>query len=200
MKKARITAIIATVFILLAKVNSLVYAVSASDKINSTVVDTQTAQLPSVFTLFVKLVISLVVIVLLAYFSLKFLRKNMQTKNIGASIHILDQHAFGLNKGIYVTEIGSKVYVLGVTESNISLVTEINEENVIAQMRQNAAERQFEPVVPTSVTLFIKNLIANIPKKDITKNKDNDFKSHIQAQVNKLQSMFDKGREDKKDE
>lgn len=199
MKKAKLSIIAAVAFLFLVNLSSMVYAASNDLKLPD-YTDPQKVDTPSVFSLLVRLVISLIVIAILAYLVIKFLRKNMQARNDGDSISILDQVALGLNKGIFITEIGNKVYVLGVTDHNINLVTEINDPNVIADMRNKAAERQMEPVVPTSVTSFILNLINNIRNNSAKTNRQKDFKSHIQAQVNKLQSMFEKGREEDKDE
>ena len=199
MKKTKLAAIISLMFLLIVNLNNIVYA--ASEELNlPDNIDPQKIDQPSVFSLFIKLIISLVIIVILAYYSMKFLRRNFQSKAEGDSVSILDQHALGVNKGIYITEIGDKVYVLGVTDHNVNLLTEISDQEFIVELRDKAQQRQNEPIVPTNIVTFVQNLVLNFKKKNTIPNQGKDFKSHIQTQVNKLQSMFSDAQGEGKDE
>lgn len=199
MRKTKLTIILALIFLMLMNFSGIVYA--ASDQLNlPSSSDPAQAQMPSVFTLLLQLIVAMLVVGVLAYFTLKFLKKNMQSQSIGDSINILDQQTLGINKGIYITEIADRVYVLGVTDHNINVVTEIIDQQTIEDMRQKAAKRQAEPIVPANMTSFLKNIFRNISQSTYRNQGDKDFKSHIQAQVKNLQNIFDKGREEEKDD
>lgn len=173
---------------------------AASQQLNlDAVADPQVTPMPSMVSLFFRLFISLIIIVGLAYLMMKLLRKNMKVLSRGLNINVLDQYAFSLNKGIYITQIAGKVYVLGVTDHNINLISEITDETVIDDIVARAKEREAEPIIPPS-------LIERILPGVLSQNADqgNSFNAHIQKQIKKLQKMVDNrggySREDDKDE
>lgn len=199
MRKIKLTMILSLAFLIFINLSNVAYA--ASDQLNlPTNSEPASTPMPSVFSLFLKLIVAIVVVGILGYYTLKFLRKSMQSSSIGDSITILDQQTLGVNKGIYITEIANRVYVLGVTDHNINVVTEIIEQDTIENMRKKAAQRQEEPIVPANITSLLKNILQNISMRTNGNQGEKDFKSHIQAQVKNLQKIFDKGREEEKDD
>ncbi len=160
--------------------------------------DPQVPPMPSMTSLFFRLLVSLIIIVGLTYLTMKLLRKNMKVLTKAASINVLDQYAFSINKGIYITQIAGKVYVLGVTDHNISLITEITDEAEIEEISARARERDAEPIIPSSI---LKRIIPGFSSPNVS---HGSFNSHIQKQIEKLQKIVDNrggySREDDKDE
>lgn len=175
-------------------------ALAASQQLNlDAVADPQITPMPSMVSLFFKLFISLIIIAGLAYLMMKLLRKNMKILSRGLNINVLDQYAFSINKGIYITQITGKVYVLGVTDHNINLITEITDETVINEIVARAKEREAEPIIPPSL---IERILPGVLSQNAAQ--DNSFNAHIQKQIKKLQKMVDNrggsSREDDNDE
>lgn len=163
----------------------IVLAVSQELNLDA-VPDPQVTPMPSMFTLFLKLMVSLVIIVGLTYLTMKLLRKNMKVLSRGVSIEVLDQYAFSMNKGVYITQIAGKVYVLGVTDHNISLISEITDQSVIDELVAKAREKEMEPIIPPSI---LERILPGLSKRPDTGN--HSFNQHIQSQIKKLQSMVE---------
>jgi len=173
---------------------------AASEKLNlDAVADPQVNPMPSIQSLFLKLFVSLIIIIGLTYLTMKLLRKNMKVLSKAANINVLEQFAFSINKGIYITEIAGRVYVLGVTDHNINLITEITDETVIDEIAAKAKEREAEPIIPFSI---MERIMPGFFSNNVSRG--NSFNSHIQKQIKKLQKMVDNrssfSREDDKDE
>lgn len=160
--------------------------------------DSEVVPMPSMIGLFFKLVVSLVIITGLAYLVMRLMRKNMRVLSRTENIKVLDHYAFSLNKGIYITQIAGQVCVLGVTDHNISLITEINDKDLAEQLILQAKEKEEEPVIPAGV------LDRIVPKMRRSVSGKSTFNTHIQNQIKKLQSMVEpRGgipREDDRDE
>ncbi|MFZ5640284.1 MAG: FliO/MopB family protein [Bacillota bacterium] len=168
---------------------------AVSGQLNLEQPEPQISQPPSMFWLFIKLVISLAVIVGLTYLTVKVLRRKLTYSSAGDSISVLDQHAFAMNKGIYITEVAGRVYVLGVTDHNISILSEINDAQVIAGLRSRAQERLNEPVIPPGL------LEKFLPRlKNRTLPQTPSFGTHIQEQIRKLHSLVEKSKTQKRDD
>ncbi len=163
--------------------NGLIFA--AARELNlDTAAEPQVTPMPSMFILFFKLIISLVIIVGLTYIVVKILRKNMRVLSRGANIGVLDQYAFSLNKGVYITQIVDKVYVLGITDHNINVITEITDQEIIKELITRAKEKEMSPIIPPGILGRILRGSATQPGSG-----DNSFNVHMQNQIKKLQSM-----------
>lgn len=162
-------------------------AFAAAKELNlDTAAEPQVAPMPSMFLLLLKLIISLVIIVGLTILVMKLLRKNMKVLSRGVNISVLDQYAFSLNKGVYITQVVDRVYVLGVTDHNISLITEITDREQINELVTRAREKELEPIIPPSI---LERILPGMLRRSNSGGKS--FNSHIQHQIRKLQSMMD---------
>jgi flagellar protein FliO/FliZ len=158
--------------------------------------DPQVTPMPSMFNLFFKLIISLVIIAGLSYLMMKLLRKNMKALSGGVAINVLDQYSFSFNKSIYITQIVGKVYVLGVTENNINMITEITDQEAIDEILERARERELEPVIPPSI---LERILPNSLLQPESRHQS--FSKHIQKQIKKLQSVVEhRGKNSREDE
>jgi flagellar protein FliO/FliZ len=82
----------------------------------------------SVVGLLLRLILSLVLIVGLIYGSLYLLKRTQGKKSsLGKNIEVLERSFISPKKGIFVVKVLSKVLVLGVTESSINCLAELNE-------------------------------------------------------------------------
>ena len=159
--------------------------------------DAQTVPPPSMLGLFFRLMVSLVIIVGLAYLVMRLMRKNMRVLSRAENIKVLDHHSFSLNKGVYITQIAGQVYVLGITDHNINLITEITDSETIERLVIQAREKDEEPIIPPSILEHI------MPRLRKTVSGKSSFNVHIQKQIEKLQTMVGphgNSREDDRDE
>ncbi len=96
-----------------------------------------------------RLVGALIVICILAYIILKFLKKS--TKVFGVDDPYLKTVAsmnIAQNKSVHVISLGEKAYIIGVTDSSINLIGEVEDKNLIDAMNLEAERK------------------SNLPKKD----------------------------------
>jgi len=163
-----------------------------------TAADPQVTPMPSMLALLFRLTISLLIIAGLVYFTMKLLRRNMKVLSRGENINVLDQYSFSLNKGIYITQIAGRVYVLGVTEHSITMITEINDPDVIKELVNRAREKAEEPIIPPGI---LERVFPNLIQPA---SQGKSFSEHIQKQIKKLQSIVEKpggnSREDDRNE
>jgi len=97
----------------------------------------------NLFVLIVKAIFSLVIITVLIYFILRFFLKSQRwiTKQQGL-IQIIATHPLAPNKYIQIVEIGNKLLVLGVTEHNINLLTEIADKEIIDSIKIQLSKQE----------------------------------------------------------
>ena len=75
------------------------------------------------------------------YFFYKYLSKRSLIPNMGQGvISQLSVAPLGQNKFIHVVEIGSKVYILGVTDSNVNLISEVTGKDEIDRIRLSSSK------------------------------------------------------------
>jgi flagellar protein FliO/FliZ len=95
------------------------------------------------FFLIVKAVFSLLIIIALIYFILRFLLKGQRwiTKQ-QKFIQTIGTHSLTPNKYIQIIEIGNKLLVLGISEHNINLLTEIEDKEVIDFIKTQSSKEE----------------------------------------------------------
>ncbi len=86
---------------------------------------------PSMGSLLLRAVLSLALLGGLAFLTVRFLQRRAFVARPGAWIRVLDQVAVGPNKGLVLVEIAGKVYVLGVSEHNITRLLEIRDPELL---------------------------------------------------------------------
>jgi flagellar protein FliO/FliZ len=122
------------------------------------------------------LLMAFAVVLALAYLASRFLGQKMGGFQFAKSSKILETLPLGANRFIYVVEIAGKVLVLGVTNTQITLINEINDEIEIARLRTDAANvfsndafnRIFEKQVISleQITRKFPNLFGSREKND----------------------------------
>ncbi|HEX3031228.1 MAG TPA: flagellar biosynthetic protein FliO [Bacillota bacterium] len=137
--------------------------------------------LPSMGWYLFKMVLSLGIIGGLAYGAVRWFPRNLNLMNGGEYISVYDQYSLGQNKGIYIAEIGGRIMALGVTDNNITLLSEINDPDLIRDMRENHVNRA--ATVPVE-----QNLLSRLLGK-VGVQKELPFSTHISQQIAKLQQI-----------
>jgi len=80
-------------------------------------------------SLILRLFVSLVLIIGLIYLSLYLLKKSslgLKKNRAGDLVQVLERSYISPKKGIFIVKIGSRVVALGVTETQINLLSEVN--------------------------------------------------------------------------
>lgn len=95
---------------------------------------------PSMGSLLLRLFISLIVVLGLAFFVLKYLQKRTAISQTGRWIRVIDQVGIGPNKALLLAEIAGRLYVLGVTDHNISKILEIKEASQVEAILEESLE------------------------------------------------------------
>lgn len=96
--------------------------------------DTAKAETPSVFWIIVQMILALGLIIVLAWGAIQFLGSRINSRLQGQWIRVLDEVILGQNRGIVAVEIGGRVFLLGVTDHQISMLTELDDEQLIQNM------------------------------------------------------------------
>ncbi len=86
---------------------------------------------------FLKLVVVLGLIVGAAWSIIRLFSKQVANKMQGTWIHVVDEVALGQNRGIVLCEVGEKLYAIGVSDSNINLLFEINNPKLLEEINLN---------------------------------------------------------------
>lgn len=138
-------------------------------------------ELPSMGGYLLKMIFSLAVIGGLAYATLRLFPRNLALGHTGEYITVYDTQPLGQNKGIYIAEIGGKVLALGVTDHNITILSEITDGDLIRDMRENHVARQAE--IAARQDGWQKLL------QRLNTSRDMPFSTHISRQISKLQQI-----------
>jgi len=145
----------------------------------------------SLVRVIVQILISLAVIGGLAYLTARFMKNNLQWRSQGEWIKVYEQQSLGLNKGLFITEVAGKVYVLGVTEHNISVISEITDQELIEDMQVAFQEKQQLQAVNPGLNQWLAKLMGNNLKTTTGSGSVGaaNFNAHIQGQIKKLREM-----------
>ena len=90
----------------------------------------------------VSLVAVFALVVGLAYFTAKFVGSRFNAKSSGGG-RVLENLPLGSNRSVCVIKIAGRVFLLGVTENNITLLSEITDDETIENLQENAPENIF---------------------------------------------------------
>lgn len=103
--------------------------------------DPEAYSLPGIGSLLLRFIVSLAVVVILAFVVVRLLQRKVFIPKTGTWLRVIDQAAIGPNKGLLLAEVCGKFYVFGVTDHDISKLLEIEDPEEIAAIL--ASEDQF---------------------------------------------------------
>ena len=154
----------------------------------------------SIWDMVSKVLIFLCVLAIILYFILSFLKT--RKIDFGSSlIFPIDSFKLSGNKTIQMIKVSNKIFVLGVSDNSINLISEINSENDKNQINQFIEKRKSI----TSAT-FLSSLLSDFKDKvggEIKQNSDNKLfddntsfnLSYKNEQKNKLSNLKNKREE-----
>ena len=123
---------------------------------------------PSSFGLFLRMVISLLIVIALLYFVVKIFRKNSGFADSDDSfLRKVAQISIGAGKSVQIVTLLENAYLIGVTDNNINLLAEIKDKelvdslNLIADKNQNVSKpKSFADVLDLFLAKGSKNSSA----------------------------------------
>ncbi|MGS0764271.1 flagellar biosynthetic protein FliO [Syntrophomonas curvata] len=153
------------------------------------------AKAPNLFFNFVKLIFILALIIGAAWSIIRLFGKKASARLQGTWIHVVDEVMLGQNRGIVLCEAGEKVYAIGVTDHNISVLFEVDNPKLLEEI-----SRSNITVVDTETALAWNNwkeVVAGIlkPRKSVEKVPDN-FHTLIEQQARRLDEISYRGTQD----
>ncbi|MEN6326324.1 MAG: flagellar biosynthetic protein FliO [Syntrophomonas sp.] len=142
---------------------------------------------------FIKLVLILAIIIGVAWSLIRLFGKQVSRKMEGTWLHVVDEVVLGQNRGIVLCEIGEKLYALGVTDHNISLLFEINNSKLLEEVGQgnhhvNEPQGGFQDIKDKLETFINRNSRTNPPSKK--------FQRLINEQTQRLDKISYKSMDD----
>jgi len=108
----------------------------------------------------VKLVLSLALIIFLAYLIIRVFGKQVNRRFRGRWLQVIDELIIGPNRGVVLCEMGGRVLALGVTDHNINVLFEVTDEHLIKEMLAASPETPEE----WSQLSAMKGLIERVKK------------------------------------
>ncbi len=148
---------------------------------------------PNLFLNFVKLIFILALIIAAAWSIIRLFGNKANSRLQGTWIHVVDEVMLGQNRGIVLCEAGEKVYAIGVTDHNISVLFEVDNPKLLEEISQSNIT-----VVDTETTALSwnnwKEAAAGIlkPRKSANRVPDN-FHTLIEQQARRLDAISYRG-------
>lgn len=107
---------------------------------------------PNLVIEFIKLLVVLVLIVAVAWSIIKVFSRQVTSRMQGTWLRVVDEVALGQNKGIILCEVGEKVFAVGVTDHNISVLFEVT-----------------HPILLEEISMEMENKPVNLPSDGLQK-------------------------------
>ncbi len=141
---------------------------------------------------FIKLLFVLVLIIGAAWLVVKIFGPQATARLQGTWLHVVDEVVLGQSRGLILCEVGQKIYALGVTDHNISLLFEINNEKL---MEEIAAGDYMQQDKSNNLKIFKKGLSKLFAGTE-SLSKQKDFHYLMEEQNKRLQEMLKRDRSD----
>lgn len=94
----------------------------------------------SIYSSLLLSIVGIIFVIFLAYFGTKWLAKRYNGGRSGKYIKILEQKAIGQNKSLIVTQMGDRVFLLGVTNHGVETICSLGMDELPEQ--QTDGEQQ----------------------------------------------------------
>lgn len=146
---------------------------------------------PNLFLNFVKLIFILALIVAAAWSIIRLFGKKASSRLQGTWIHVVDEVMLGQNRGIVLCEAGEKVYAIGVTDHNISVLFEVDNPKMLEEISQgNITLVHNENKWPWDNW---KEVVAGIFKPRKSVSSPDNFHALIEQQARRLEELSYRG-------
>lgn len=142
---------------------------------------------PNLFWELTKVILALAFVIGVAYFLLQLLNKKNLIQSKNELLNVLESIYIAPNRMVCLLEVGDKILVLGVTENNISFLTEINDLE-LKETLKSRKDLKAGPVFAEQLNAVIEKIKVS-PQPD--ERKAQNIKSHdITDEYSNLQSYF----------
>lgn len=129
-------------------------------------------------------VISFIIILVLAYFTTKFVANSSNKLNKGKNMKIIDILNLGNNKKIMLVKIIDKIYILGINNGGIDVIDTIHENKVIEKLE---SEPNSKPVFENHLFNKLSTLKSSKESTDEISFKNNNINiSNLRERINHL--------------
>lgn len=144
--------------------------------------NTSSPEFPSMGILLLKTFLSLVIIIILSYFIVRFLRsKYLRWESEKEWIQLLDYQPLGQNRGVYLAKLVGKYCLLSVTDGQIQILkeyTEIEIADLIDGLEKNDDRGSFN------------NILSNIIKDKKDQPSFSGFNKQLEDQIKKTKDLY----------
>ena len=194
--RQRYTAILVVTFVLVAILNLNVLAVQDFGDVQKAIDNQQVenTRAPNLFLNFVKLIFILALIIGAAWSIIRLFGNKTGGRLQGTWIQVVDEVMLGQNRGIVLCEVGEKVYAVGVTDHNITVLFEVDNPKLLEEIsKSNISIVETEAAFNWSQW---KEGLANLfkPRKSISRAKVlNNFHLLIEQQSQRLDEISYRG-------
>lgn len=158
---------------------------------------TENTRAPNLFLNFVKLIFILVLIIAAAWSIIRLFGNKATSKLQGTWIQVVDEVMLGQNRGIVLCEVGEKVYAVGVTDHNITVLFEVDNPKLLEEIsKSNISIVETEAAVNWTQW---KEVLVNFfkPRKSMSRTKvPENFHRLIEQQSHRLDEISYRGTQD----
>ena len=150
---------------------------------------------PNLFLNFVKLIFILALIVGAAWSIIRLFGNKTRDRLQGTWIQVVDEIMLGQNRGIVLCEVGEKVYAVGVTDHNITVLFEINNPKLLEEIsKSNIAVVDTE--APFNWSQLKEALNSLFKTRKSMSRVPNNFHLLIEQQSQRLDEILYRGTQD----
>lgn len=146
---------------------------------------------PNLVVEFIKLLVVLVLIVAAAWSIIKLFSRQATSRMQGTWLHVVDEVTLGQNKGIILCEVGERIFAVGVTDHNISVLFEVTHPKLLEEI---SIEMESKPANPSPAGLqFMWDSLSSrwgkaVPRR-LPDSKRTDFQTLMEEQVKRIQNI-----------
>lgn len=191
MKYRRRTMIILAVMLGLMNLMAFSAVAADMDKLNQEL-DNQSESNRQDFNLWLelfKLIVVLGLIIAAAYAVIRLFSRQATGRIQGNWLHVIDEVMLGQNRGIILCEVGERVFAVGVTDHNISVLFEVNDPEILEQLNQYDEEQPDQndvlKVIKDTLSAWFKTRTL-VPAN---RKKQTEFHSLMEEQLKRLQNI-----------
>ncbi|CFX65438.1 Flagellar biosynthesis protein, FliO [Syntrophomonas zehnderi OL-4] len=133
-----------------------------------------------------QLLLVLGIIVAVAWSIIRLFGRQVNAKMQGTWINVVDEVVLGQNRGILLCEVGGKLYALGVTDKEISLLFEVDNPKLLEEISQGSYE------FATGETKTWPDWWTQLSSRFINKNRplaSKKFQNQMQTQSQKIREI-----------
>lgn len=175
---------------------------SEQQKVDLNYSQPEKAETPNVFWMVIQLILALGLIVLLAWGLIQLFGNRANNKLQGRWIRVVDEIMLGQNRGIIAMETGGRVFLVGVTDHQISMLLELDDNQLVQDML--AAGYENNQTANPGLEAIIKQIKDRIPGAKSEKSEqfhsvmDDKLKS-LERMNHRLRNINDIGEKNDKD-